>query len=177
VIEQAGGRAYQEALARARQACAGHPPPLTPGLRITETDPELSVLYEDVQQSQLSWEYLLKDLPDDRLLWLAGHLHRPTDMTDDDRWQKLDQNAWRARAASAKREAAAENIANRRVQLVSAGTAFLAGILAAAIALAGVWLSRSDPPERLRVEIVNPSDVPGPAVTTTTPAPGPTTTR
>ena len=93
---------FEQAMRDARQAAAAHPKPRTPGLRITETDPELVVLYDDLQNHQLAWDYLVTDFPDDRLYWLAGHVDRPSDMTPE-RWLKLSQNSRRARQAAERR--------------------------------------------------------------------------
>jgi hypothetical protein len=161
---------------------------MTPGLSITEADPELVMLYQDLQGSQLSWSEV-QALSDPILYWLAAHQERREDMKHD-RWIKLSQNAWRARAVVEQRAAAraseallafqhGENKANRKWTL---WTALIAALIGAGSALVTVVLTTEDPqplPQPLIVRTVSPSasttTAPPSTSTTTSAAPTPST--
>ena len=148
---------------------AAHSAPLTPGLEITEADPDLAQLYEDLQLSQPTWRYLVERMPEEQLYWLAAHRVRPSSMTDDDRWQKLSQNARRARWAVERRAAdrAAESTAEehdrgRKAQLAAALIGAGVALLVVFLTNLFEWFDDEGDGGPLQVELVDPT-------TTTTP--------
>lgn len=144
---------------RYQSAAASHPSPNTPGLQITERDPELACLYDDCKSGQLTLRQL-EALGEEKLLWLAGHLDAPPNIQPAE-WAKLNANAWRARFVVERRMQQdfqrAQNRWNRLFGILGVAVGVILGF-----GLPRLWPRESGdvPSEPVRVEVVSPTSSP-----------------
>ena len=122
---------------RHREAAQQHPHPQTKGIKFTEQNPALVMLYEDAKQGQLDKDSL-EQLDPAHLHWLAGHTLEPTDPKfPDEEWSRLRANAARARDLVEERS---QNKRNRKLVLSNVVVGCVTAVALVISALINVFL-------------------------------------